>query len=121
MLETLLFIGVLTSSALPYDTSRLCDAIGYAETGNGKTAKEETNLWNMYHWQEGTRKLQAFATVELGKERCQTLWDRNYGRFPDLALAKRYTGDDNAEHWLRIVCHKYPHSKCTLDKLYVLE
>jgi len=35
------------------------------------------------------------------------LWKRLYGRFPDIELAIRYSGDDRPEAWLKNVTHFY--------------
>lgn len=38
---------------------------------------------------------------------CVAIWKKSYVVFPDLELAKRWTGGDNSKSWLSIVTQKY--------------
>lgn len=51
-------------------------------------------------WQAYVRQEDSFADFKQ-------LWAKYYKRFPDLALARKYSGDDRAEAWLKNVTYFY--------------
>lgn len=94
-----------------YDTYRLCKAIGLHET-NGcapqHSGSKVNNCVSIMAWtKSGKRYIKPFKTQEESYQACVKLWDRAYGRFPDYALAVKYSGNDNAKAWLNNVTYFY--------------
>jgi hypothetical protein len=49
---------------------------------------------------ERRREPKYYATPEESYKDCQRIWNKYYGRLPDLALANKWTGGDSPENWL---------------------
>jgi len=56
---------------------------------------------------KGNRSPRYFKTQEEGFEAFKLIWAKSYKRFPDISLAKKWTGDDNASTWLKNVTLYY--------------
>lgn len=57
-------------------------------------------------WKNGKRELKQYPSIEANKQAFKSLWKRLYGnRFPTMADAIRYSGNDNAEAWLKNVVY----------------
>lgn len=89
-----------------YDVVKVCQAIACSETSCGKdgTARSRNNHHGiMKFWIEnGERKRTAkyYKRPEESYRDCERIWNTYYKRLPDLELAIRWTGNDNAETWL---------------------
>jgi hypothetical protein len=58
-------------------------------------------------WEKGYREPKWYGSHEESFADFKRIWSTYYKRFPDMALAKKWTGDDNAESWLRNVHAAY--------------
>jgi len=103
----------LLHSAAPttdYDVVKLCKAIAVAETGGCKdgTARKRMNCHGIMAWdKQGNRYPKYFKSHEESHKECERIWSTYYKRFPDRSLAARWTGNDNADHWLNNVRTAY--------------
>ncbi len=102
------------NSPLAYDPMKLARAISCGETSCGKdgTAIHRNNCCGvMKFWigKDGQRKREPkyYARYEDSLKETAAIWKRNYGRFPDLALAQRWTGGDDPQNWLATVTRTY--------------
>lgn len=92
------------------DLDKLAHAVAYAETGHCKdgTAIKRNNCFGIMQWnKQGVRSPKWYSTKEESFQDFKRIWSKHYKRFPDLALANKWTGSDNAAQWLRNVKHYY--------------
>ncbi len=88
----------------------LYHAVAIAESGNCSTAWHIAahNCVSIMSWAGGTRHLKKFVSIAANKDAFKKLWVEGYGgKFPTLALAARYTGNDKAYGWLATVKKVY--------------
>lgn len=55
----------------------------------------------------GKRQLKHYNSHEESFDDFKRLWETKYGGFPTISQARKYTGNDNAERWLKIVTEYY--------------
>ena len=91
------------------DLRKLSEAVAVAETSGCKrgAAISNNNCHGIMSWPGGIRTLIKFNSTEESHRAFMDLWSRKYEEFPDIALARKYTGNDNAERWLAIVTNYY--------------
>ncbi len=91
------------------DLDKLYHAVSIAESGGCSTAWHQAakNCVSIMTWSGGKRHLKSFQSYEANKQAFKDLWSKHYKKFPDIALATRYTGADHASDWLRIVKANY--------------
>jgi len=59
-------------------------------------------------WPNGERQLKWYNTTQESFDDFKRVWLRGYGgRFPTLADAKKWTGNDRSKIWLQTVKEKY--------------
>ena len=93
-----------------YDVSLVCRAIGTAETGscqNSVDAQAAKNCVGIMTWETGERTLKKYETIQQSYEDCERIWTAYYGVLPRLSEAKKWTGGDQSEAWLRHFYEKY--------------
>ncbi len=90
-----------------YDVEKLCRAIAFHETKSGKHVIAKNNWHNIMTWDRGFREGKNYGSPEESQRDCVRIWTKYYGRFPDYALAHKYTGGDNVWGWLATVKQKY--------------
>lgn len=98
------------STEAPVDYEKLCKAIAVAETSGctDGTAIKRKNCHGIMAWDKnGKRFPRVFNSHAESQAACVSLWKRAYVRFPDQALAAKWTGGDNAKQWLATVKQKY--------------
>jgi hypothetical protein len=104
---------VVSNAAPPgLDLDKLAIAVAKHETAyctspGSPTANARNNCWGIMHWPNGKRTLRTFKTTDEGKEAFKRIWAKSYKRFPDLALARTYSGNDKAAIWLSNVTRFY--------------
>lgn len=88
---------------------KLSEAVAMAETSGCKkgSAIKYKNCHGIMHWPNGVRTLVKYNSTEESHAAFMNLWARGYGVYPDINLARKYTGNDNAERWLGIVNQYY--------------
>lgn len=99
---------IIAPDSLDYD--KLAFAVSMAETGGCKdgTAKKRNNCFGIMQWnKQGVRSPKYYQTKEEGFADFKRIWKKSYKRFPDTALAAKWTGNDNPETWLHNVKHYY--------------
>ncbi len=92
-----------------YDVNRLVRAIGMHETkgctiGSGRT---HNNPGGVMTWATGARKFKYYNSCEEGYNDMVRIWRRYYKDFPNLRLAKKWSGSDRANAWLNNVTYFY--------------
>ncbi len=94
------------SVSVKMDLEKLSHAVAFAETGHCKdgTAIKRNNCFGIMTWKSGTRAPRVFATQSDSFVAFKAIWSKSYKRMPDMALAGKWTGNDNATTWL---CHVY--------------
>lgn len=94
-----------------YDLDKLAHAVAFAETASctDGTAVRRKNCFGIMHWPNGpgSRTPKTYASHEESYADFKRIWSKFYGRFPDRALAVKWTGDDNADTWLSNVKFRY--------------
>ncbi len=92
-----------------YDPHKLAIAISCAETSCGKdgTAVHRKNCCGIMTWKTGQRQPKYFARYEDSLNEAAAIWNRSYKRFPDVALATKWTGNDHPDDWLATVNKVY--------------
>lgn len=87
------------------------DALAYAVSVHESVSCRRAihnNCHGIMVWDKnGVRSLKQYATIEESFEDFKVLWENKYKNFPDLYLARRYTGRDRAEAWLSTVTKHY--------------
>lgn len=91
------------------DLDKLARAVAVAETsgctqGSGRS---RNNCFGIMHWPGGKRTLISYPSKEASFEHFKDIWSRLYKRFPDRALAAKWTGNDHPDRWLATVEHVY--------------
>ena len=92
------------------DLDKLAYAVSMAETGGCKdgTALKRHNCFGIMQWdKKGLRSPKWYNTKEESFADFKRIWSKSYKRFPDLALARKWTGNDNPATWLKNVKHYY--------------
>lgn len=92
-----------------YDLDKLAKAVARHETCSctcGNSASRN-NCFGIMAWKNGKRYFKAFETKEDSYADFKRIWSTYYKRFPDLALAKRYSGNDKPNAWLSNVTTFY--------------
>jgi hypothetical protein len=86
--------------------SKLSYAVAMAET---KNCVDKTNftIHNNCHGIILSEGIGRYKTKQASHEHFKDIWKRMYGRYPDKYLATRYSGNDRADDWLRIVNYYY--------------
>jgi len=89
--------------------NKLAQCVAVAETSNCTTGMGVTrkNCHGIMTWKRGFREGRTFNSTEESFIAFKELWLRVYKVYPNLALAKKYTGNDNAQRWLNIVNQCY--------------
>jgi hypothetical protein len=88
------------------DLDKLYRAVSVAESGIDGTPwhKAANNPVSILTWDSRGRHLKQFSSIAENKAAFKSLWVRVYGnRLPNISLAKKYTGDENAVAWLATV------------------
>ena len=65
------------------------------------------NCFGILEWPNGQRRFKRYATKEDSYKDFKRIWSTYYGKFPDHALAKKYSGNDRPQQWLSNVTHFY--------------
>lgn len=92
------------------DYDKLFHAVSVAESGGctSNIAKRTNNCCSIMAWtKSGKRYVRVYPSVEANKAAFIALWKKHYKIFPTPALAKKYTGGDNAARWLATVKQHY--------------
>jgi hypothetical protein len=91
--------------AASYDLHKLALAVAQHETCGCTcgTGKSYNNCMGIRYKGQFAR----YETKEASLADFERIWTKSYGRFPDLALAKKYSGSDRPENWLRNVTTFY--------------
>lgn len=112
--EVLSFMPRVTVNRLrmdmPVNYDKLCKAIAVAETSGctDGTAIKRKNCHGIMAWdKDGNRFPRYFKSHDDSQKMCIEIWKRSYKKFPDIALAKKWTGNDKSNTWLSIVTQKY--------------
>lgn len=58
-------------------------------------------------WPGGVRTGKWYPNKEASYNHFKEIWSKHYKRFPDHYMAKKWTGNDNPERWLKIVKSVY--------------
>ncbi len=94
-----------------YDLDKLARAVAQHETGNCTAnvgAARVNNCFGIRAWDaHGRPYFKRYATPEDSYADFKRIWSTYYGRFPDLALARRYSGNDRPGQWLSNVAMFY--------------
>lgn len=88
-----------------YDVKKLCRAIAEQETHNCRDGGNSVAV-NNCHGIGGAGKFRRYASKAASYADCERIWSANYGRFPDLKLAAKWSGG-NGKNWLKNVTHFY--------------
>lgn len=93
------------SSSESYDIDKLAEAVAIAETSgcNRGSGVSHNNCFGVMHWPNGVRTLKTYSTKQESYDDFKRIWSSFYGRFPDEALARKWTGNDSPDTWLRNV------------------
>lgn len=85
-----------------YNLDKLAKAVAVAETGGCKlgSAKTHNNCYGIMHWPNGKRQFKPYKSKEDSVADFKRIWSSYYGRYPDLRLAKKWTGSDRPSTWL---------------------
>ena len=59
-------------------------------------------------WPNGVRTLKKYNSTSESFQDFYELWKRKYKRFPTYEDAVKWTGNDRADNWIRIVTETYP-------------
>lgn len=88
-----------------YDIDKLAHAIAIAETGD--CTKGVGPAHNNPVGIRRNGRFEKYNSCEEGLEDFKRVWSKNYGRFPTLSDAKRWTGNDSPITWLNNVTNSY--------------
>lgn len=99
----------LHNATQDYDLDKLAHAVAFAETAGctDGTAIKRHNCFGIMHWPNGKREPKYYKSHAESYADFKRIWSKNYGRFPDEALARKWTGNDHPDTWLANVRHKY--------------
>ena len=92
-----------------YDLDKLAHAVATAETGGCTLGSGKThhNAYGIMVWPNGHRQFKRYSSCEESVKDFKRIWAAYYKRFPDLNLARRWTGNDRASTWLATVTRTY--------------
>jgi len=95
------------NSDFSLNLEKLSAAVAAAETGGcrfgyGATHNNCHGIKNFY-----TGEMIKFPDKKKSHAAFKKLWARKYKKFPNLRLAKIYTGNDRAKTWLKNVTNYY--------------
>lgn len=98
-----------SSSETAFDLDKLAYAVAMAETGDGEhgMGKTKKNHFGVMTWERGFREGKVYNSKEDSYADFKRIWQKHYGGFPTLAMAKKWTGNDNPQNWLNIVSFYY--------------
>ncbi len=97
-----------TTKTLSYDLDKLSMAVAMTETHNCKDkVKGGSALYNNCHGFRKNGKFMRFNSIEESHAYFKQLWARSYKSYPNLRLAKIYSGNDNPTNWLKNVNYYY--------------
>lgn len=101
-------IGVDIRDNQSIDLDKLARAVAQHETaGCTKGSAKVRNCFGIMSWTGGKRHFKVYATKEASYEDFKRIWAKSYKVFPNLALAKKYSGNDRAKIWLNNVTKFY--------------
>jgi len=58
-------------------------------------------------WASGTRQQKRYKTTQDSFEDFKRIWSKSYKIFPNIKLAKKWTGNDRPNTWLKNVTFYY--------------
>lgn len=58
-------------------------------------------------WSTGKRKLKVYSSKEESYSDFKKIWLKSYKTFPNRAMAVKWTGNDDADTWLKNVKAHY--------------
>lgn len=95
------------------DLDKLAYAVSMAETGGCKdgTAIKRNNCFGIMSWPSGKRTPKWYNTQQESFEDFKRIWAKSYKRFPDIVLARKWTGNDKPQQWLKNVTYHYNNYK----------
>ncbi len=97
-----------TTKTLSYDLDKLSMAVAMTETHNCRDkVPGGSALYNNCHGFRKNGKFMRFNTIEESHAYFKQLWARSYKSYPNLRLAKIYSGNDNPTNWLKNVNYYY--------------
>ena len=91
------------------DLDRLAYAVAMAETGDCTKGAglSRNNCFGLMSWKNGVRYLRTYKTKEESYIDFKKTWSKYYKRFPDMALARTWTGNQTPKEWLANVSYHY--------------
>lgn len=97
------------SASVDVDLDKLAKAVAQHETGGCKlgSGKTHNNCFGIMTWASGKRAFKRYASKEDSYADFKRIWSTHYKRYPDIALAKKYSGNDRPHQWLANVNHFY--------------
>ena len=99
----------VTKSPTSVNLDKLAKAVARHETGDCTAPVGSALVNNCFGIVSytGGRHFKRYATKEESYEDFKRIWATYYKRFPDLAMARKYSGNDRAEQWLANVTSAY--------------
>lgn len=85
-----------------YDIDKLARCVAKHETVScTKGSAKYNNCHGIMQWdKKGNRSFRRYKTKEDSYEHFKAIWQKSYGGLPNLAKAKKYSGNDRANIWL---------------------
>ncbi len=96
----------VTVKTLSYDLDKLSIAVAMTETHNCRD-KVGSALYNNCHGFRKNGKFMRFNNTSESHAYFKQLWARSYKSYPNMTLAKIYSGNDNPVNWLKNVNYYY--------------
>lgn len=96
----------VTVKNLSYDLDKLSIAVAMTETHNCRD-KVGSALYNNCHGFRKNGKFMRFNNTSESHAYFKQLWARSYKSYPNMTLAKIYSGNDNPVNWLKNVNYYY--------------
>lgn len=101
----------LPKETIPFDLDKFAIAVSHAETGGGKkwSAITHNNAFGIMTWDKnGKRSYKRYATLEDSYTDFKRIWRDKYGnKYPTMYAVKKWTGNDRANNWIKIVNSYY--------------
>lgn len=93
------------TSPLSYDIDKLADCVSLAETWRCTKGmwKTRNNCFGIMHRPNGKRQGRNYATKEDSFTHFKQIRQKSYKHYPNLKLATKWTGNDNAQRRLNTV------------------
>ena len=87
----------------------LAYAIAWQETHDCRLGygASHNNCMGIMWWPDGVRTPVKYNSKEDSYNAFYELWKRKYKKFPDIHLAKKWSGSDRSEAWLKNVYYTY--------------